>query len=366
MILGYNDFLLEKQLIRSRRDLAISVFERLEEVKPILTEAVDMVELGIFDDFTLESFSNFTEEELNENLFKIAKEKLQKAKETIKQKGKDALSGAQEKIIKFGGDVSKVIKTVIKQIQEAIKKALDAGKAIAQKAIAKGKEKVSKAIGQIKDPKKLSEELKNGKAMLAATAKWVAGGFSKEAAGAMSKAAKDSGESTKESFNPIYFELMITEGIAHSIRSGEINLDELVNEGGGAKIPFISTIAAKLNEYPPFKQLYAVKNKTKKLVGGGLEKFSAWATEVAGAPGPYKFIALATIIGILVEMEVKGVGKKLLKFALHGIPMVGTIISIAATVAKYLAYIAIIETLLSEVQGNEEPEESPEEAPKEA
>ena len=65
-------------------------------------------------------------------------------------------------------------------------------------------------------------------------------------------------------------------------------------------------------------------------------------------------------------MEVKGVGKKLLKFAVHGIPMVGTIISIAATVAKYLAYIAIIETLLSEVQGNEEPEEAPEEAPKEA
>lgn len=363
MILEYHEFLLEKQLIRSRRDLAISVFERLEKIQPILTEAIEMVELGIFDNFTLETFSNFTEEELNENLFKIAKEKLEKAKETIKQKGKDALSNAQQKIIKFGGDVSKVIKTVIKQIQDAVKSAFDAGKSIAQKAIAKGKEKISKAIGEIKDPKKLSEELKNGKAMLAATAKWITSGFSKEAAGAMSKAAKDSGKETKESFNPIYFELMITEGITHSIKSGEINLDELINEGGeGPKIPFISTIAAKLNEYPPFKQLYAIKNKTKKLVGGGLEKFSVWATDVAGAPGPYKFIALATIIGILVEMEVKGVGKKLLKFALHGIPGVGTIISVAATVAKYLAYIAIIETVLSEVQGEEDPKKEPEEA----
>ena len=361
MLLEYNDFLLEKQLVRSRRDLAISIFERLEEVQPILTEAVEMVELGIFDGFSLEKFANFTDEQLNENLFKVAKEKLAKAKETIKQKGKDALSAAQERIIKIGGDVSKVIKTVIKQIQEAVKKAFDSGKAMAQKAISSGKEKVSKAIGQIKDPKKLSEDLKNAKAMLSSTAKWVTGGFSKEAAGAMSKAAKNAeGEEAKESFNPLAFELMITEGIANSIRSGEIDLDELVNEGGGgAKLPFISKIAAKLNEYPPFKQLYAVKNKTKDIVGGGLEKFSTWATDVAGAPGPYKFVALATIIGILVEMEVKGVGKKLLKFALHGIPAVGTIISVAATVAKYLAYVAIIETLLAEVQGEEKPKKEP-------
>ena len=107
MILEYNDFLLEKQLVRSRRDLAISVFERLEEVQPILIEAVEMVELGIFDGFSLEKFANFTDEQLNENLFKVAKEKLAKAKETIKQKGKDALSAAQERIIKIGGDVSK-------------------------------------------------------------------------------------------------------------------------------------------------------------------------------------------------------------------------------------------------------------------
>ena len=78
MILEYNEFILEKQLIRSRRDLAISVFERLEEVQPILIEAVEMVELGIFDGFSLDSFANFTDEQLNENLFKVAKEKLQK------------------------------------------------------------------------------------------------------------------------------------------------------------------------------------------------------------------------------------------------------------------------------------------------
>ena len=358
MILEYDEFLLEKHLVRSRRDLAISVFEQLEEVQPILKEAFEMVELGIFDGFSLESFSNFTEEQLNENLFKVAKEKLAKAKETIKQKGKDALSATQERIIKIGGDVSKVIKLVIKQIQDAVKKAFDSGKALAEKAISAGKEKVSKAIGEIKEPKKLSEELKNGKAMLKATAKWITSGFSKEAAGAMNKAAKNTGGEAKESFNPIMFEIMITEGIASSIRSGEIDLDELVNEGkGGAKIPFISAIAKKLNEYPPFKQLYNIKNETKDIVSGGLSKFSAWATKVAGAPGPYKFIALATIIGILVEMEVKGVGKKFLKFALHGIPGVGTVISVAATVAKYLAYIAIIETLLAEVQGENKEKE---------
>ena len=61
-------------------------------------------------------------------------------------------------------------------------------------------------------------------------------------------------------------------------------------------------------------------------------------------------------------ISLKGVGKKLLKLAFHGIPMVGTVISWAATIAKYLAYIAIIETLLAEAQGEEEPEQQPKEA----
>ena len=194
--------------------------------------------------------------------------------------------------------------------------------------------------------------------MLGAFANWINNGFVKGAEKGMTQAAKQ-----EEAINFLQFEIMLTENVNEAILSGELDLNDLVNEGGTVKIPFVSSIAKKLNKIPPFKTLYGVKNAAKDIVGSGLEKFSGYATEVAGAPGPYKFIALATIIGIIVEMEVKGAFKSLLKFALHGIPFVGTVISWAATIAKYLAYIAIIETILAEAQGEEkEPEPQPKEA----
>ena len=197
--------------------------------------------------------------------------------------------------------------------------------------------------------------------MLKSFAGWVLGGFSKEATKGMETAAKQD-----ESLDYLKFELILVESIILSIKNKEIDFNNLIEEGKeGPKIPFISSIAAKLNKIPPFKTLYGVKNKAKDIAGAGLEKFSVYATEVAGAPGPYKFIALATIIGILVEMEVKGIGKKLLKMSLHGIPGAGTVIVWAANIAKYLAYIAIIETLLAEVHGKEEEPEA-EKEPKES
>lgn len=354
MILGYKEFVLEKNLVQSRRDLTIAIFENIDEINPVLEEAVSMVNLGIFDSLTFDNINNLSEEELFENIFQKAKEKFQKAKETIKQKGKQALSDTQKAILKFGGDVKSIIQVVIKQITEAVKKAFEAGKKLGGQVSSKAKERVRKAIGNVKDPKQLSDDIKNAKAMCKSMAAWVMGGFNKEAAQAMVGVGK-----ADESESFMYFEWAITAGMAQAIRQGDIDIKAVLNEAaGGPKIPFISSIAARLNEVEPFKSLYKVKNKVKDLVGTGLEKFSVYATEVSGAPGPYKFIALATIIGILVEMEVKDLGKKFLKFALHGIPLVGTVISWAATVAKYLAYIAIIETLLAEVQGEAKPAKS--------
>ena len=161
MILKYDDFLIEKNLVQSRRNLTIAIFENIEEVEPILEEAIAMVNLGIFDSLTFDNVNNLSENQLFENIFQKAKEKFQKAKETIKQKGKQALSDAQEKIIKFAGDVKKVIQVVIKQLTEAIKKAYESGKKLASQVSSKAKEKVRSAIGNVKDPKQLSEDIKS-------------------------------------------------------------------------------------------------------------------------------------------------------------------------------------------------------------
>ena len=347
-LLTLNQFLNEKatreDLLQEQRLLYKNVFGQFEELNECLDEAMALVDLGVFDGLVYEDLEN---DALYENLFQKAKDKLAAAKKTLADKGKKALSDTQETILKIGGDITKVIKMAIEAIAAACKKAYEAVSAAAKKA-AEGKSgELRDKISSMKDKSSLATEIKNAKAMLGSMKAWVMGGFNKEAAKAMQTAAKQD-----EGFSQYSMELALYKSINEAVVAGELDFTDLVNEGG-AKIPFISAIAAKLNKIPPFKQLYAVKNKVKDFVGNALETFSVWATEVSGAPGPYKFVALATLIGIIVEMEVKGIGKKLLKTAFHAIPFAGTIISWAATVAKYLAYIAIIETLLSEVKGGE-------------
>ena len=347
-LLTLGQFLNEKatreDLVQEQRLLYKNVFGQFDALNECLDEAMTLVDMGIFDGLVYEDLEN---DVLYENLFKKAKEKLADAKKTLADKGKKALSDTQEMILAIGGDVAKVIKMAVEAIAKACKEAFNMAAAAAKKAAEKSIAEIKKSIESMNDKNKISEEIKYAKAMLGAMKAWVMGGFHKEAAKGMQAAAKQ-----EEGFSQYAMELALYKSINEAVVSGDLDFTDLVNEAG-AKIPFISSIAAKLNKVPPFKQLYAVKNKVKDVVGNALEKFSIWATEVAGAPGPYKFIALATIIGIIVEMEVKGIGKSLLKVAFHAIPFAGTIISWAATVAKYLAYIAIIETLLAEVSGGE-------------
>ena len=356
-LLTINQFINEKatkaQVLVEQREMYKNIFGQFTEIKPFMNEAVALVDAGIFDDMLIENLVNMNEDDIYENLFQKAKEKFNRAKEVIKQKGKGALTDTQEMILKLGGDVSKVIKLIVENIAAACKKAYETVASAASAAAEKSKAELKKSLESMKDKNKLSEEIKNAKAMLKAMKGWVMGGFNQEATKAMTTAAKQD-----EGFSQYTMELALYKSINEAIAVGELDFSDMINEGGGAKIPFISSIAAKLNKIPPFQQLYAVKNKVKDFVGNGLETFSVWATEVAGAPGPYKFVALATLIGIIVEMEVKGIGKKLLKVAFHAIPFAGTIISWAATVAKYLAYIAIIETLLAEVAPKEETKEA--------
>lgn len=339
----------QAEVIQEQRLMYKNIFGQFNEIKPILNEAHAMVDAGIFDDMLIEHLMVMDESEINENLFQKAKDKFNSAIATAKEKGKSALSDAQKVLIKLGGDISNVIKLIVKEIAAAAKKAFDTAKSVATKAASKSKGAIVKAVNGAKDKSLLATEIKNAKGMLGGLQKWVLSGFHKEAAKGMVDAAK-----TEESYYTI--ELGIYKAINEAINSGDLDFSDMINEGGGAEIPFVSSIAAKLNKIPPFSLLYKIKNAVKKVVGGALDKLSVWATEAAGAPGPYKFVALATIIGVIAEMEVKGVGKKLLKHSLHAIPGAGTVIVIAADVAKYLAYIAIIETLLAEVQGGDKEE----------
>ena len=75
-ILDYNQFLIEHvtkpQIIEQHRNLYKNIFLQLEDVKPIINEAMELVDYGVFDGMLIENLLNSTEAELYENLFQKA------------------------------------------------------------------------------------------------------------------------------------------------------------------------------------------------------------------------------------------------------------------------------------------------------
>ena len=169
---------------------------------------------------------------------------------------------------------------------------------------------------------------------MASVSKWIKGGFTGDVATAAKKAA------TAEESLGYAFELGLIESINTAVLNGDLNFADLVAEGEGAKIPYVSTIAAGMNKIPPFSLLYKVKKSVAEVAGGALDKFSHYATELAGAPGPYEFTALATLIGIIGEVVVKGAAKSAIVAAIPGI---GTAAYLVSKIAMGLAIVAAIE-----------------------
>jgi hypothetical protein len=169
-------------------------------------------------------------------------------------------------------------------------------------------------------------------------------GFSKDATKAAAEAAK---EDVKESF-----ELVILESINEAVLSGELDFTDLLeSDGHSAGIPFVSAIAHKMHHIPPFNLLDKVKQGAEKVASGVLNKLSYYATELAGAPGPFKFVALAAIIGIIAEVQFKGIAKHAV---LHAVPGLGLMASIISNVAMALAVVGIVEALIAKKDGDEE------------
>ena len=61
-LLKYEDFILEtvtkKDLIIEHRNLYRNIFSQVEEIKPVLNEAMFLVEAGVFDDLLIENLLN--------------------------------------------------------------------------------------------------------------------------------------------------------------------------------------------------------------------------------------------------------------------------------------------------------------------
>jgi hypothetical protein len=338
-IKSYEGFVANKKLVESRRQVIINVLEQFEEIKPIMNEALLIVEFGIFD----EGFDNLNEE----NLISKMKAKFDAAVEIAKEKGKQALTKSQEVIIKLGGKIASIIKLIVEKLKEWVDAAWTAAKsAYASGAQSKIKE-ITAAIEKKSDESKnlLLKEVKQGKQVVSATVGWITSGFVKDTAKAAQEAAS---EDVKEAF-----EIAILNSINEAVINGDIDFTDLVKESDahGPSIPFVSAIAHKMHHIPPFNLLDKVKQAAEKVAKGTLGKLSYYATELAGAPGPFEFLALAGIIGIIAEVQVKGIAKHAL---LHAVPGLGTVASIISNVAMLLAVIGIIEAVMGKEKDEEE------------
>jgi hypothetical protein len=329
---SYEGFIANKRLVESRRQVIVNVLEQFEEIKPIMNEALFIVEFGIFD----EGFDNLNEE----NLISKMKAKFDAAVEVAKEKGKQALSKSQEVIIKLGGKIASIIKLIVEKLKEWVDTAWTAAKAAYQSGVQAKAKEISAAIEKKSEESKnlLLKEVKQGKQVVSATVGWITSGFVKDTATAAQQAAS---EDVKEAF-----EIAILDSINEAIINGDIDFRELVQESDehAAGIPFVSAIAHKMHHIPPFNLLDKVKQAAEKVAKGTLGKLSYYATELAGAPGPFEFLALAGIIGIIAEVQVKGIAKHAL---LHAVPGLGTVASIISNVAMLLAVIGIIEAVMS-------------------
>lgn len=328
MILNYDQFLAEKELVKSNRELMINIFKQFEDLAPVMESAVMMVNEGWFD-APLMSINE-------ENLFQKAKAKFDQAVQVAKEKGKQALSDTQQKIMQLGGNIANVIKLIVEKLKEWITQLWEAAKgAYAKVAGSKTEELKSKIEGKSADYKnKLATEVKNFKQMASGVTGWIGSGFTKDVAkGAMDAAKQD---------ESVIFNLAMVQAINEAVITGAIDFTDLIEEGEGG-IPFVSAIAHKLHDVPPFNLLDKVKKAAEKVAGSALNKISYYATELAGAPGPFEFVALASLIGIFAEVKFKGAAKHAI---LHAIPGLGTVASIISNIAMGMALVAVIETLL--------------------
>jgi hypothetical protein len=333
-LLTYESFVANQNIIETRRELMINIFKQFDEIKPIMNEAELLVESGLFDD----GFESINEE----NLISKMKAKFDNAMQVAKAKGKEALTDAQEKIIKLGGNIGNIIKLMVEKLKEWVTSLFTAATSHFKSAAASKSGEIKKAV-EGSDKKKITIEVKNLKDITAATAKWATSGFVQDTTKAAATAAK---EDIKEAF-----ELAVLQSINEAVISGELDFTDMVEESEGG-IPFISAIAHKMHHIPPFSLLDKVKQGAEKVASGVLNKLSYYANKLAGAPGPYEFVALAAIIGIIAEVQFKGIAKHALLSAVPGLGMIASIIS---NTAMALAVIGIIESLMDkEGEGHDE------------
>jgi len=384
-MLNYNEFLLETYgqvtLEHSQKRFLLALSEQTLQLEEQVLFKWILEEGGAPAILEVISNNNWEAYVLQESIMDKVKQRVEAAKEQIKDKGKkalDSMSDGTKMLLKVGGNILKPLGAVIQKIGEAVQKAWEKGKAMAQAAIEKATEKIQEKVKNlIKDGEKkkaLTEELGNLTKMAADGAKFLTGGFTNSMASAGQKAA-----TSNESYMH-FFASAVYEQVAYSLERGmpvkelvetlsAIRVEEITallegggHEEGGLHIPFLSTLINKIGHMPPFSYFHDLGHKAEKATNNALERASYIISKVGGA-GPYEFALIGALVGVAVGYYTEVGGKTALKAVLHGvehalgvtIPGLGIVFSIIKYTGLALAIHGVIKAVVG--QGEKEGEE---------
>lgn len=318
-VLSFEQFILESQVTSRKKNLIEQIMLNVAESM----EERSFVEMLIESNFFAEDYS-LNEESLMDKM----KRKYDEVIAMAKEKGKSALTDAQDKILAFGGKIQNVIKLIVEKVSKFLRETWDAARGAASSAVDKVKDTIEKKVEGVKDKNLLSKEVDGFKDIAKGGVTWAISGFPKDLANAEMKAVKvDEAEMT---------EFLLEAALEISNDKNFMSLFE--SEDG---IPFVSAIAHKLHEFPPFNLLHKIADKAGKVAKNVLDKAAIFFNEVAGTP-VIQFVVLPVLIGVVVEYNVKSLALG----PLQAIPGIGTIASLIGTVALTLAVVTVVESVI--------------------
>lgn len=305
---NYSEFMVSYDLGIAKKKLleTIRIYSRPEE-----SIVIDLIiESNLINEFYDGNIELLNEESFKEKLAK----KVDTIKNTLKEKGKKALSDTQEKIMKIGSNVKSYVGAIIKTIKKQLEKILEIIKGAAQKAV-ESSDKIKEKIKENEGKKEFVDELKNFKEMYGGAVKWFKGGFVEDLEKSMTKKA------TNETL-----ELHIYETLIDGLETQEITIETLLEEDkeGKPKIPFFKKLVDGIRKIPPIKQLWDFGLYAEKIANNALHKASVFLNKAAGTSGPHKFPTLGTLVGVGLEM----LARKPLELGLMAmIPALGIILT---------------------------------------
>jgi len=351
----------EKLELNGKREIFIALSESV-----LLTE-----DERSFGSYLLESedWNLFFEESLNEeSIADKIKAKAQAALATAKERGKNALSKTQEVILKMGGNIKAIINKIMEAIKGFLSKSWEYIKGQVESKYEGIRDKIlESAKGKFKGKQDVAkEEIGNLSSMTSAGLKWATGGVVDSMSKGLEKAS-----SVEESYTNI-IENVYCLSIADMIREdwsfvNALKTDEIFEgEGGGIKIPFLSSLAKRVANYEPFKTLHNVEHLAEEGANKGLSKISSFMSKVANAPGPFEFVVIGAIFGLITGYAIKAGVKSLIQeigttaagaVIVSAIPGIGIVLMSMKYTAKGIWCVAVCEQAIGIAKGDKKPEE---------